>query len=100
MPKLKLNSALAGVRGTIDGWVYKHYENDKRGVVLSRIPDMSRVKPSRAQLAQRERMRAAGAFHRQVLADPKLLKKYRAIARREGLPLSAVTMRDALRPTA
>jgi hypothetical protein len=100
MPKLKLNSALAGVRGTIDGWVYKHYQNDKRGVVLSRVPDMSRVKPSRAQLAQRERLRAAGAFYRQVLADPKLLRKYRAIAKREGLSLPSVTMRESMRSTA
>ena len=97
MPKLKLSSGLTEVRGAIDGWVYKHYKDDKRGLVLSRKPDMSRVKPSAAQLAQRARMREAGAFHRQVLQDPKLLKKYRAIAKREGLTLPSVTMREIMR---
>lgn len=70
---------------------------DKRGVVLSRKPGTSRMKPSPAQLAQRANMRVAEAFHRQVVQDPKLLKKYRAIAEREGLTLSSVAMREMLR---
>lgn len=97
MPKLRLNSALADVRGTIDGWVYKHYMNDKRGLVLSRRPDMSRVKPSPAQRAHRERMREAAAFYRQVLADPVLLKKYRKLARQQRIPLPALVMGERLR---
>ena len=97
MPKIRLNSALATLRGSIDGWVYKHYANDKRGLVLSRKPDMSKVKPSPAQLARRERMRQAGEFHRRVLETPTLLKKYRTIARRDGINLSAATMREILR---
>ena len=97
MPKVKLNSALVALRGTLDGFVYKHYANDKRGMVLSRRPDMSQVKPSRAQLAHRERMRAAAEFHRQVLADPALLKKYQRIARRARINLSAATMGEVLR---
>lgn len=97
MATLELNPALKSVRGTIDGWVYKHYKNDKRGRVLSRKPDMSKVKPSAAQLARREAMRKAGEFHRQVLADPVLLKKYQKIARRKRINLSAATMGAALR---
>jgi hypothetical protein len=97
MPKLKLNSALASVRGTLDGWVYKHYKADKRGLVLSRRPDMSQVRPSPAQLARRQLMREAGAFHRRVLKDPVLLKKYQAIARRRRINLSAATMGEVLR---
>lgn len=97
MPKLQLNSGLTGLQGTMDGWVYKHYKGDKRGVVLSRKPDMSKVTPSPAQLAQRAAMRKAGAFHRQVLADPGLLAKYRKLAKRDGITLSAATMREVLR---
>lgn len=97
MAKLELNTALQSVRGTIDGWVYKHYRNDKRGLVLSRVPDMSKVKPSPAQLAYREAMREAAKFHRQVLCDPKLLKKYQAIAKRQRINLSAATMGAAMR---
>ena len=97
MPRIELNSALASVRGTMDGWVYKHYKADKRGLVLSRKPDMSGVKPSPAQRAHRQRMRDAAAFHRQVLADPVQLKKYRALAKKLRIPLSAATMGEVLR---
>jgi len=44
MPKLQLNSSIASLNGSMDGFVYKHYKNDKRGHVLSRKPDMSGVK--------------------------------------------------------
>lgn len=97
MPKIRLNSALEGLTGTMDGWVYKHYRKDKRGRVLSRKPDMSKVKPSPGQLARRELMREAGRFHQLVLADHKLLKKYQAIARKKRINLSAATMGEVLR---
>ena len=97
MPKIKLNSALSALSGSMDGWVYKHYKNDKRGRVLSRTPDMSRVKPSAAQLESREAMRKAGEFHRKVLSDPALLKKYKKLAKEKGINLSAATMGAALK---
>ena len=94
MAKVTLNTALAAMRGAVDGFVYKHYAY---GTVVTRRPDMSKVKPSRAQLAHRQRMRAAAAFHRKVLEDPVLLKKYQRIARRERINLSAATMGEVLR---
>ena len=97
MAKIILNAALTGLSGTLDRLVFKHYRKDKRGMVLSRRPDMSRVKPSSAQLVRRELMRRAGEFHRQVLADPALLKKYQAIARKKRINLSAATMGEVLR---
>ena len=97
MPKLRLNASLASLSGTMDGFVYKHYKNDKRGHVLSRKPDMSGVKWSPAQRAHRRRMKAAAAFHREVLADPALLKKYIRLAKQTRVNLSAVTMGEVLR---
>ncbi|SDS46822.1 hypothetical protein [Opitutus sp. GAS368] len=97
MTKIRRLTALHLLAALSDGLVCKHYRKGKRGYVLSRKPDMSKVKPSRAQLARREMMRKAGEFHRQVLADPKLLKKYEAIAREKQIPLSAATMGDFLR---
>lgn len=97
MAKLQLNTALASLRGTLGGLVYKHYKKDNRGLVVSRTPDMSRVKWSPAQRAHRQRMKAAAAFHRQVLADPALLKKYTALAKKQRINLSAVTMGEVLR---
>ena len=95
--KIQLDAALASLSGTLGNLVYKHYRNDKRGHVISRKPDMSRVKWSPAQRAHRQRMKAAAAFHRQVLADPALLKKYTAHAKKNRVNLSAVTMGEVLR---
>lgn len=97
MPKAKLNTAIASLTGAMDGFVFKHYRNDKRGQVLSRKPDMSGVKWSPAQRAHRQRMKAAAVFHRQVLADPVLLRTYTRLARKRGVALSAVTMGEVLR---
>jgi hypothetical protein len=97
MAKVKLYPALVSMRGALDGFVYKHYANDKRGMVLSRVPDMSRVKPSKAQLAHRQRMRAAAKFHQEVLNNPVLLKKYQRIAKHARINLSAATMGEVLR---
>jgi hypothetical protein len=83
VPKIGINSALTHISGTMDRWVYKNYK-DKRGPVLSRRPNMSKVKPSAAQLAQRKRMRDAADFHRKVLADPELLTKFRQLAAEMG----------------
>ena len=94
MARARINSALLQVRGTIDDWCYKQYAGR---VVISRRPDMSRVKWSPKQMARRKLMRAAGAFHRQVLADPALKKRYLKIAKEKGHPLSAVTMGDYMR---
>lgn len=97
MPKLQLSPPFSSLRGTLDGLVIKHYSRDKRGHVLSRKPDMSAVEWSPAQRAQRERMKAAAAYHREVLADPVRLRGYAQLARKRGVPLSAVTMGEALR---
>src|SRR5437868_246470 len=94
MARTKLNSALRHIRGAIDGWCYKRYAGE---LVISRRPDMSRVKWSPKQIARRELMRAAGLFHRQVLANPMLKKRFQAIADKKGHPLSAVTMGDYMR---
>jgi hypothetical protein len=59
MPKIRLATPLESLSGTLDGLVFKHYRKDKRGLVVSRKPDMSKVRPSPAQLAQRKRMRQA-----------------------------------------
>ena len=90
MAKTKLNSALAALSGQIEGLVFKHYAS---GVVVSRRPRMDKIKPSPKQLAQRERFRAAALFHREVLANPALKRRYQASAKKKGVPLSAVTLK-------
>ncbi len=97
MAKAKLNSALLELRGHIDGFVYKQYAT---GLVISRRPRMDGIKPSPAQLAQRERFRTAAKFHHEVLANSALKRRYTAIAKKRGVPLSAVTLSVHMRKTA
>lgn len=95
MARTSLNAGLNRLSGAIDGWVYKHYDY---GAVVTRRPDMSGVKPSAKQLAHRENVRRAGQFHRRVvLANPALLEKFTAIARRKRIPLSAVSLSEYLK---
>lgn len=94
MAKLTLNSALNQISGTIDGWVIKHTPH---GSVLSRRPDMSRVRWSLAQRANRQRMQAAAAHYRQVMADPKEAATLVARARKLKMPVSSLVMGEYLR---
>ena len=91
MATATLNSALKGLRGQIGEWVYKQYSY---GTVVTRVPRMKGIKPSAAQRTHRDRVRAAAKFYREVLADPVLLKRYSALARRRGIPLPAVTLAE------
>ena len=86
MAKILMNPALLGLRGQIGRLVFKHYHH---GMVVSRHPDMSRVKPSAAQRAQRKKMKEAAEYYRRVLQDPVLLKRCRAIAKQRKIPLPA-----------
>lgn len=94
MAKAELNSLLRQLRGSVGGLVFKQY---RHGLVVTRVPRMEGIKPSPAQRAHRERFRQAASFHRQVLADPALKKRYAALARKKGLPLSAVTLAEFMK---
>jgi type I restriction-modification system DNA methylase subunit len=94
MAKVLMNSALRQLRGQVDQWVFKRY---CYGTVVTRRPDMSRVKPSAAQRAHREKVKEAGEFYKKVLQDPVLLKRYRAVAKKKKLPLPAVTLAEFFR---
>ena len=94
MATVKLNSALQHLRGAIDGFVYKHYSY---GIVVTRVPRMDKIKPTPAQLAQRDRFRQAAKYHKTVLASAAKKKRCSAVARKKGLPLSAVTLAEFMK---
>jgi hypothetical protein len=60
---------------------------------------MEKVRWSAAQIAHRKRVKAAGKFYREVLADPALKKRYQTIATKQGIPLSAVTLTEFMKRT-
>jgi len=74
MARVKNNSLFAALQGTIgDQLVFKQYA-DK--VVVSKYPDMSKVKPSELQLEQRKKMAEAIAYAKSVMRNPALSAVY------------------------
>ena len=94
MAKLTLHPSFKNLRGAIDGLIIK---NTPYGQVLSRSPDMSRVRWSPAQIANRKRMHAAAAHYRQVMADPKEAARCLARARKAKMPVSSLVMGEFLK---
>jgi hypothetical protein len=74
MARLKRNSLLSSLQGTIGKEIiFKQYA-DK--TVVSKYPDMSKVKTSKRQRAQRDLLKEANAYASAAKRDPKLRKKY------------------------
>ena len=85
---------LKRLRGSIDGLVIKHTAH---GHVLSRRPDMSRVKWSPAQQARRRLMQDAAKHYRKIMTDPKQAARLVAIAAKKKIPVSSLVMGEYLR---
>lgn len=74
MARLTKNSLLEALTGTLGKQlVFKQY-HDK--TVVSKCPDMTRVKPSRKQKDQRTLMKKANDYASKINRDPVLRKKY------------------------
>lgn len=83
----KLNSALLQLRGEIDGLVFKNYGGK---LVVTRRPDISRIKPTKAQLAHRARFRAACRYADAALKDPVRRAACAKLVHRCNIPIRAV----------
>lgn len=94
MAKITLNSALHGIRGKIDNWVYRRFGDQ---MIIGRRPEFSGP-ASAAQLAVREQFRAAAAYAKAVFADPVRRPPYEIAARTKGMSLFAFVMGDFLKP--
>ncbi len=94
MAKIDLSSFLSRMSGRIGDMVVRQ---TRTGPVLSRVPDMSKVKWSPAQRARRKLMREAGAHYRAVMSDPKQADRYRALAAKKKIPVSALVMGEFLK---
>jgi len=92
MAKVTLNSALQGIRGRIDNWVYRRF-GDR--MVIARRPEFN-GEPSAGQLAVREKFRAAAAYARGALADPVTQALYQPAAKSRGVSTFAFVMGDFL----
>ena len=95
MAKVELNPALAGLRGKMDGWVYRQQNGQTVAVPYWPASDDA---PSAAQQGGRERFRAAQAYASKILADPLQRALYRKLGAEQKRPPNAVLISNFLTP--
>jgi hypothetical protein len=93
MALVKLNPIIARLSGKVGEFVFRTYGTK---VVLSRRPSGPAGPPSEAQLAQRERFRAATSYGKAALADPDARAFYEALAAKRHKPILSITIADFL----
>ncbi len=94
MAKAKLNPILVELHGKVGDMVFRRTRNG--GVSLIRKADMSKVKWSPAQVANRQRFREATAYAKQLLADPQVRATYEELAAKQGKRASEVAISEYL----
>ncbi len=74
MARYKGNNILEGLSGSLGKQiVFKQYAT---GAVVSKMPDMSKVKPSAKQLEAKSKFSEAVNYARKILANPELKAAY------------------------
>ncbi len=91
MARVQLNPVLEQIQGQVGDLVFKRYEDQ---VVLARKSSPSRQAATPAQLATRERFRAAAQYGKLVMADPTLKALYATAAKGKKKPIFSVTVAD------
>jgi hypothetical protein len=92
MPKAKLNLLIKELRGTVDDLVFRVSPSGK--IIVSRRPDMSKVRWSKAQKAHRERFKQASEYAKAAMADPKVCAVYKRRAARARKRPYALALSD------
>lgn len=82
MAKVTLNPMLQDMRGKLGGYVFRRANTGELTII--KRADMSKVKWSEAQQANRQRFKEAVAYAKAALADPKVRKVYEEAAVKQG----------------
>ncbi len=88
------NDLIESLRGRVGKLVFKTY---KYGTVVSRLPDMSKVKRTRVQKKNSERFMNAVAYARKVIATPALKKQYEKKADKTGRAVYHLALSDYMK---
>ncbi len=96
MARVDENALIEGLRGRIGKLVFKTY---KYGTVVSKLPDMSKVKRTRTQKKNSERFMNAVAYARKVIATPALKKQYEKKAEKTGRTIYHMALSDYMKDT-
>jgi hypothetical protein len=91
--KVILQPGLRALRGKMGDWTYRRMYGKQ---TIMKTPDMSKVKWSKAQKANRERFGEAIFYARQAIADPKIRAHYEKVARKAKRQPFRVAVSDFL----
>ena len=94
MPKVTLPPFIKEIHGTLDGWVFKKSPQGK--MIITKKPDMSKIKWSKAQKANRQHMSKAITATQLALMDPKVRAKYERKAKKLGRRAWNLALSDCL----
>lgn len=91
--KVILQSGLRELRGKMGDWTYRRMYGKQ---TIMKTPDMSKVKWSKAQKANRARFSEAIAYARQAMADPKVRTHYEKLGKKANRQPFRVAVSDFL----
>lgn len=79
MARAKSSPVISAIKGRIGDIVLKQYGNR---TVVSKLPDMSKIRPTKKQKAERSRFKEAVAYAQSIVRDPKKKAAYKKTLRR------------------
>jgi hypothetical protein len=82
MAKVELNPAIQQIQGAVGNMVFRRGQGGRMHVM--KMPNMSRVKWSKAQKEHRQRFALAVAYAHEALADEKVRARYVEEAAQKG----------------
>ena len=92
MPRVRLNPLVEEIHGTLYDVVFK--KSPKGNTIVTKRPDMSKVKWSKAQNNQRQRLAKANKYAQAAMADPAVRAIYEERAATDNRPPYRVAMSD------
>jgi hypothetical protein len=94
MPKVKLVPIIEEIHGTMYDLVFK--KSSKGEMIVTKKPDMSKVKWSKAQKANRKHMSEAITATQIAFLDPKVRARYERKAKKQGRRAWNLALSDSL----
>jgi hypothetical protein len=82
MAKITLNPIVQSAQGKMGNIVFRRSHTGE--MTITKLPDMSRVKWSKAQKEHRQRFKQAVAYARTAMAEPKVRAIYEKTAAKQG----------------
>ena len=92
MPKVRFKEIVVEIQGTMYDVVFKKSPRGKP--IVTKMPDMSGVKWSKAQKANRKRMLYSNDYAKAAMAEPQVRAVYEARAAEEGRVAYNVALSD------